>query len=77
MEQFQLILNYLVIPLLGWIWNTDRKVLLVRTQLDSLEKQKKEQNEDLKERLDTLYKKLDELTKEIHTKNSCTNSCSS
>jgi len=54
MEFLSLFLDYVVIPLLLWIWSTDRKVVKLEAQ--------KITNDDLEK----IYNELKELRKEFH-----------
>ncbi len=62
MDTLKLILDYIVIPILYWAYTTDKKVLILETQVKYLNKSETKYDEDIK----LVFKKLDDLKDEMH-----------
>jgi len=75
MEDLRALLDYVIIPLIIWIWHTDRKVVVLQTKIDDVEK--------IDKKMDLLFDKIDSLKDDLHgrtenfvSKTHCDNNCS-
>jgi hypothetical protein len=59
-------LNTLFIPLFGWIWSRENKIVTLETEVSILKRENKEIKQTLDGKFDLMFKKFDELKDEIH-----------
>ncbi len=63
MEELRVLLDYTVVPLLLWIWYTDKKLTIVETKLEDFEDFQARYDKDMIR----LFDKIDDLKDEFHS----------
>lgn len=62
LSDLSFLVDWIIIPLIVWIWKTDRRTLIVETKIKDLESFMSTINEQSK----SIVSKLDEIKDEIH-----------
>ncbi len=63
MDTLKLILDYVVVPLIAWLYMIDKKQTIIESKIETMLDFKKDMKDDVK----ILFEKLDSIKSEIHT----------